>query len=91
MTRAMMGGRLCDLRHLRRLSQAEVGRPAGLSKEAVCRIERGERELSFYEMACFAKVLCISLDAFYRTEADGRWDITACLLPYTPPAPEAAA
>jgi len=85
MSREEIGERLRNLRNRRRFSQRQMGRPAGLSKESVCKIECGDRELSFDEAVAFAKVLCISLDAFCRTEADGRWDINACLLPYTPP------
>lgn len=89
MTRGLIGSRLRMVRNLRRHSQARTGAAAGLQKEAVCRIECGEREASYYEMVCFAKDLCFSLDAFHRTGADGQWDITACLLPYPPNEEEA--
>ena len=88
MTRHAIGERLRAVRSLRRLTQRQLGRPAGLTKEMVCKIECGDRELSFAEAGCFAQVLCISLDALYRTGPDGLWDITACLLPFTAPPQE---
>jgi len=88
MKRNEIGTRLVILRDIRRRSQLDLGRAANLSKDIVCKIEGGSRELSFYEMVAFAQVLCISLDAFYRTEENGVWDISACLLPYTAPVKE---
>lgn len=88
MKRNEIGTRLVILRDIRRASQLDLGRAANLSKDMVCKIENGTRELSFYEMVAFAQFLCISLDAFYRTGDDGVWDISACLLPYTAPVKE---
>mgnify|MGYP001226535004 FL=1 len=85
MKRSEIGVRFCTLRILRRLAQGEMGAAAHLSKSTVHKIEKGDRELSFYEAVAFAQVLCISLDAVYRTGANGIWDITACLLPYSAP------
>jgi transcriptional regulator with XRE-family HTH domain len=83
MSRKEIGIRLRMLRKLRGFTQAQMGLLAMLRKESVSHIEHGDREVSYYEMVCFAQNLCFSLDAFHRTGADGQWDITACLLPYT--------
>lgn len=89
MQRIVIGERLKQLRSLRGISQARLGRSAGLDKSAVCNIECGAREATLHEMVCFSELLCFSLDAFHRTRPDGAWDIAACLLPYTPPPAEA--
>ncbi|MEO8588545.1 MAG: helix-turn-helix transcriptional regulator [Flavobacteriales bacterium] len=86
MTRQLIGERLRCVRLLRQVTQVELAGAAGVCKEVVCRTERGDREMAYHEAVAYARILCFCLNAFGRTEADGRWDITACLLPYTPPA-----
>ncbi|MBL0126828.1 MAG: helix-turn-helix transcriptional regulator [Flavobacteriales bacterium] len=85
MTKEQIGDRLFSVRQLRRMPQAQLARAIGVGKEVVCRTECGVREMALHEAAAYAQVLCFCLNAFCRTEADGRWDLTACLLPYVPP------
>ena len=85
LTRQFIGKRLRNIRQLRELTQLELAKAIGVGKEVVCRTERGDREMAYHEAVAYAQVLCFCLNAFWRTEAEGSWDITACLLPYVPP------
>ncbi|MBK8500449.1 MAG: helix-turn-helix transcriptional regulator [Flavobacteriales bacterium] len=86
MTRKQIGSRLRTIRQLRGLTQQELGSAIGVGKEVVNRTEGGKREMAYHEAVAYAQVLCFCLNAFARTKPDGIWDITACLLPYPPPA-----
>ena len=88
LTREVIGKRLRAIRQLRERTQQEVAMAIGVGKEVVCRTERGEREMAYHEAVEYARVLCFCLNAFARTEADGQWNISACMGPYAPPQPE---
>ena len=86
LSRAVIGKRLKIVRLIRERTQQEVASAAGFGNGVVSNTERGEREMTYHEAVVYARVLCFCLNGFARTEADGRWDMMACLLPYTPPA-----
>jgi len=74
------------LRKHRDMSQLKLALAAGYGcKEVVGRTEEGERELAYHEALAYARIMCFCLNAFGRTEPDGQWNMTACLLPYPPP------
>ena len=87
LSREEIGNRLRLLRIYRDLSQLKLATLAGYGcKEVVGRTESGERELAYHEALAYADILCFCLNAFGRTEANGEWNMMACLLPYPPPA-----
>ncbi len=86
LSREVIGNRLRLVRIYRDLSQLKLAKLAGYGcKEVVGRTESGERELAYHEALAYAGILCFCLNAFGRTEANGEWNMMACLLPYTPP------
>ncbi len=86
LSREEIGERLRIVRNYRDLSQLKLATLAGYGcKEVVGRTESGDRELAYHEALAYARILCFCLNAFGRTEPDGQWNMTACLLPYTPP------
>ena len=86
LSREQIGERLRLLRTYRNLSQLKLATLAGFGcKEVVGRVEEGERELAYHEALAYSKILCFCLNAFGRTEANGEWNMMACLLPYPPP------
>jgi Zn-dependent peptidase ImmA (M78 family)/DNA-binding XRE family transcriptional regulator len=52
-----LGGRILAVRQRLGLTQEELGRPLGLDKSAISRIERGERRVDSYELAVIAETL----------------------------------
>lgn len=86
LSQGVIGERLRTVRNYRYLSQLKLATLAGYGcKEVVGRTESGDRELAYHEALAYAGILCFCLNAFGRTEADGQWNMMACLLPYPLP------
>src|SRR5437763_12716003 len=56
--------RLCSLREAAGLSQYEVAKRTGLSKETLSKLEKGDREPAWMTVRLLAHVLGVSITAF---------------------------
>jgi transcriptional regulator with XRE-family HTH domain len=61
--------RLLALRKAAELTQAELAEKAGISSNALARLERGEREPTWATVLALAEALGVETDAF-KAEAD---------------------
>src|SRR5919107_1445074 len=59
--RAMVGGRLREMRRRRGWSQGELGQRAGLDRDIVARVERGERRLNLEDLDLIAVAMGVAL------------------------------
>ncbi|MEZ4790649.1 MAG: helix-turn-helix transcriptional regulator [Flavobacteriales bacterium] len=88
-SREELGKRLELLRTIRGRTQEAFGQPINMNRDAVCRVERGKRDILALELVRLARHYCFRIDPLLEVRADGTWDITACLLPYRDPGLEA--
>ena len=76
-TREQLGERLAMIRYARKRSQQEFGKPIGLGKTAMCKLESGQQGLSYLDSAILAQEHRFCLNALYQAI----WDFNACLHP----------
>jgi transcriptional regulator with XRE-family HTH domain len=72
--------RLKDLREAAGLTQGELAQRAGVTTDAISRLERGDRKPTWETVLSLAKVLGVRSTAFEGSEGDGGQE--------TPPTPE---
>jgi transcriptional regulator with XRE-family HTH domain len=53
------------------MSQEELGKKIGLCQNSVCRIEKGDQELTSHQLFLLSQTLEISIDELFRTVQKG--------------------
>ena len=76
-TAAELGRRVSVVRKERGVTQTEFGAPIGLDKGAISKWEKGERHLTFLQVAKLAEAWNFSTEALFAPI----WDPTACFNP----------
>jgi transcriptional regulator with XRE-family HTH domain len=67
---AWFGGRLRELREQKGLSQRQLADQAGMNKDALARLERGERSPSWETVLTLAEALGVECTAFVHPPAE---------------------
>lgn len=75
----VIGARLKELRHDAELSQAEVGRRAGIHRPIIARIERGQHCTSYETVVRYARALEVDIDVVW-VALDPTWPTTSAVL-----------
>jgi transcriptional regulator with XRE-family HTH domain len=66
---AWFGGRLRELREQRQLTQPQLADKAGMNKDALARLERGERSPTWETVVALTEALAVSPEAFLQEPA----------------------
>jgi transcriptional regulator with XRE-family HTH domain len=66
---AWFGGRLRELREQQQLTQSQLAGKAGMNKDALARLERGERSPTWETVVALTEALSVSPEAFLQEPA----------------------